>query len=37
MDRGEYGVCEVCGEPIKIERLKVYPEAETCVKHAKEE
>jgi RNA polymerase-binding transcription factor DksA len=36
MEKGEYGICEVCGEPIDKARLKVYPEATTCVNHARE-
>lgn len=31
---GNYGVCDVCGDKIKIERLKAYPQATTCVKHS---
>ncbi len=31
---GSYGICEVCGEPISMDRLKAYPEATTCVKHS---
>jgi DnaK suppressor protein len=31
LDRGEYGRCEVCGEPIPQERLDVLPAATTCV------
>lgn len=31
---GKYGVCEVCGSPIDPARLKAYPEATTCLKHA---
>ncbi len=30
---GRYGKCEVCGKPIDIERLQVYPEATTCIEH----
>lgn len=26
-----YGECEMCGETISLERLKVHPEAECCV------
>jgi RNA polymerase-binding transcription factor DksA len=29
---GAYGVCEVCGEPIDPERLKIMPEATMCVR-----
>lgn len=28
---GEYGVCEVCGEPISPARLRAIPEVTTCV------
>lgn len=31
---GKYGVCEVCGDPIDKARLKAYPQATTCLKHA---
>lgn len=31
---GKYGVCEVCGKPIEQGRLKIYPEATTCVAHS---
>ena len=31
---GTYGDCEVCGEPIPVERLLVRPAARTCVTHA---
>ncbi len=27
-----YGVCQNCGEEINIERLKVYPAAQNCIK-----
>lgn len=27
-----YGICENCGEEIDIERFKVYPAAENCIK-----
>jgi DnaK suppressor protein len=30
--KGKYGICRKCHEPIEIERLKIYPEAKTCVK-----
>ena len=30
MDRGEYGVCEVCGNPIEPERLDAEPAARLC-------
>lgn len=31
---GKYGICEVCGKPIDPARLRVYPEATTCLEHA---
>jgi RNA polymerase-binding transcription factor DksA len=31
-DRGEYGVCMECGEPIAPARLQVMPEVLTCVR-----
>ncbi|MFC4034353.1 TraR/DksA family transcriptional regulator [Streptomyces polygonati] len=31
LERGDYGRCEVCGEPIPVERLAVRPAATTCV------
>lgn len=34
IDNGEYGVCQVCGEPINIERLKIIPYSNMCVKCA---
>ncbi|MCZ8132431.1 MAG: TraR/DksA family transcriptional regulator [Steroidobacteraceae bacterium] len=33
-DRGEYGVCESCGEAIDPARLAVVPEADRCVRCA---
>lgn len=30
--RGDYGKCEKCKKIIGLERLKVYPEAQTCQK-----
>ncbi|MBL6987882.1 MAG: TraR/DksA family transcriptional regulator [Methylobacter sp.] len=34
IDKGEYGLCEVCGQPISKERLKVIPYSSMCVKCA---
>lgn len=34
IDRGEYGICELCGEPIKKERLQAIPYSSMCVKCA---
>ncbi len=31
-DRGEYGICERCGQPIAPERLLALPEARLCVR-----
>lgn len=28
---GEYGLCQVCGEPISASRLRAMPEVTTCV------
>src|SRR5258705_13815943 len=30
MQRGEYGICEVCGRPIELERLEAMPTARLC-------
>ena len=32
MKKGKYGICEKCRKLINIRRLKVYPEAKTCLK-----
>lgn len=32
LDRGKYGLCERCGQPIGPERLKILPDATLCVK-----
>jgi RNA polymerase-binding transcription factor DksA len=34
LERGDYGRCEGCGEPIPAERLEVRPAATTCVRCA---
>lgn len=34
MDAGIYGMCEECGEPIALARLKANPSARTCIAHA---
>lgn len=31
LDHGSYGACEVCGQQIALERLRVRPAARTCV------
>jgi DnaK suppressor protein len=30
LERGAYGTCVVCGEPVAFERLMVFPEAPNC-------
>lgn len=32
LDRGKYGLCEQCGQPIEPERLKVLPDTTLCAK-----
>ncbi|MEV7006741.1 TraR/DksA C4-type zinc finger protein [Streptosporangium sp. NPDC051022] len=34
LGRGGYGICERCGEPIPVERLRARPVAVTCVRCA---
>lgn len=34
IDKGEYGICELCGEPIKLERLAAIPYTSMCIKCA---
>ncbi len=34
LDAGEYGTCEVCGEPIGAQRLAARPVAVTCIRCA---
>lgn len=34
MGKGEYGLCEVCSEPIPFDRLEANPAAKTCIEHA---
>ncbi|MFI8233891.1 TraR/DksA family transcriptional regulator [Streptomyces sp. NPDC085900] len=34
LERGDYGRCEQCGEPIPTGRLEVRPAAKTCVRCA---
>ena len=31
LDKGKYGVCEVCGDPITSKRLEAAPYASRCV------
>lgn len=35
MDKGTYGMCETCKEPIPSKRLVANPAARTCVAHAR--
>ena len=34
LEEGKYGLCEVDGKPISLERLRANPSATTCVEHA---
>ena len=34
---GNYGTCEICGEPIEEDRLNFKPTARTCTKHMNDE
>lgn len=36
IDAGTYGKCEVCGEPISLERLEARPAATLCIRHQRE-
>ena len=36
IEMGTYGICEVCGDPIPMERLEARPEARYCVTHQRE-
>ena len=36
IDRGDYGICQCCGEPIAKERLKAIPFSNLCIKCASE-
>jgi RNA polymerase-binding protein DksA len=31
IDEGTYGICDRCGEPINVERLKAIPYATLCI------
>ena len=33
IDKGTYGICEVCGKPIEDERLEANPSARISIKH----
>lgn len=32
LQRGRYGICEECGQPIEPERLKILPDTTLCAK-----
>ena len=34
LDKGTYGICEVCGSTIAAERLEAIPWAVRCIDHA---
>lgn len=34
LDRGTYGRCEVCGEPVGDDLLATVPVARTCSRHS---
>lgn len=34
IDKGAYGICEVCQKEIPFDRLEANPAASTCVEHA---
>lgn len=34
MDKGTYGICDVCKAEIPLDRLKANPAASTCIEHA---
>jgi len=34
IDKGQYGLCQVCGNPISKERLKAVPFSSMCIKCA---
>ena len=33
IEKGTYGICEVDGKEIEVERLKANPSARTCIEH----
>ena len=35
IEKGKYGICEICGEKINEERMEANPSAATCVKHSR--
>lgn len=34
IDKGQYGLCRLCGKPINTERLKAIPYSSMCIKCA---
>ncbi len=36
-ETGTFGVCEICGEPIELDRLEANPSARTNIAHREEE
>ncbi len=34
LDKGQYGLCRLCGQPINTERLKAIPYSGMCIKCA---
>ncbi|NPA91285.1 MAG: hypothetical protein GXO55_07540 [Chloroflexi bacterium] len=36
LEKGQYGICEVCGNPIEPERLELFPETTLCATCARE-
>ncbi|MEX1177303.1 MAG: TraR/DksA C4-type zinc finger protein, partial [Nitriliruptor sp.] len=34
VDAGTFGICDVCGDPIPVERLEARPFTSRCVSHA---
>ncbi len=34
IDKGQYGLCQVCGNSISVERLKAIPYSSLCIKCA---
>ncbi len=37
MDKGEYGICDVCGEEISVGRLKARPVTTMCIRCKEEQ
>jgi len=33
IEKGTYGICEICGKPIETERLQANPSARISIKH----